>query len=145
MVKTKIVVLKKKKLIYGTMFIILAILLISLIFIIFSDTNNDTPATQETSVIYRAGVYNSVLELNNTLLGLEVVLDKDHINSVRLVNLDEATQTMYPLIEPALTDISNQLSAGVALSDIVLSESSKYTQTLLLNSIRETIAKAKLP
>ena len=145
MVKTKIVVLKKKKLIYGTMFIILAILLISLIFIIFSDTNNDIPATQETSVIYRAGVYNSVLELNNTLLGLEVVLDKDHINSVRLVNLDEATQTMYPLIEPALTDISNQLSAGVALSDIVLSESSKYTQTLLLNSIRETIAKAKLP
>ena len=145
MVKTKIVVLKKKKLIYGTMFIILAILLISLIFIIFSDTINDTPATQETGVIYRAGVYSSVLELNDTLLGLEVVLDKDHINSVRLVNLDEATQTMYPLIEPALTDISNQLSAGVALSDIVLSESSKYTQTLLLNSIRETIAKAKLP
>ena len=145
MVKTKIVVLKKKKLIYGALLLILAILLLSLIVIFSSNENKETPATQETGAVYRAGVYTSVIELNDTLLGLEVVLDKDHINSVRLVNLDEATQTMYPLIEPALTDISNQLSAGTALSDIILSESSKYTQTLLLNSIRDTIAKAELP
>ena len=145
MVKTKIVVLKKKKLIYGTMLLILAILLLSLIVIFFSNDAEDMPSTQETGIIYRAGVYTSVIELNDTLLGLEVVLDKDHINSVRLVNLDEATQTMYPLIEPALEDISGQLSAGTALSEITLSESSKYTQTLLLNSIRDTIAKAELP
>ena len=145
MVKTKIIVLKKKKLIYGTMLFILAILLVSLILIFFSKDTNETPATQETSAIYRAGVYTSVIELNDTLLSLEVVLDKNHINAVYLVNLDEATQTMYPLIEPALTDISNQLAAGTALSDIILSESSKYTQTLLLNSIRNTIAKAQLP
>ena len=145
MVKTKIVVLKKKKLIYGAMLLILAIVLLSLLVIFSSNQNSDTPATQETGVIYRAGVYTSVLELNDTLLSLEVVLDKDHINSVRLVNLDEATQTMYPLIESSLTDISNQLSAGIALSDIILSESSKYTQTLLLNHIRDTIAKAELP
>ena len=145
MVKTKIIVLKKKKLIYGTMLFILAILLLSLIVIFSSKDTSDAPATQETGAIYRAGVYTSVIELNDTLLSLEVVLDKNHINAVYLVNLDEATQTMYPLIEPALTDISNQLSAGVALSDIVLSESSKYTQTLLLNHIRDTIAKAKLP
>ena len=143
--KTKIVVLKKKKLIYGAMLLILAILLLSLIVIFSSHDTEDTPATQETGVIYRAGVYTSVIELNDTLLGLEVVLDKDHINSVRLINLDEATQTMYPLMEPALNDISNQLSAGIALADITLSESSKYTQTLLLNSIRDTIAKAQLP
>ena len=145
MVKTKIIVLKKKKLIYGAMLLILAIVLLSLLVIFSSNQNSDTPATQETGVIYRAGVYTSVLELNDTLLSLEVVLDKDHINSVRLVNLDEATQTMYPLIESSLTDISNQLSAGIALSDIILSESSKYTQTLLLNHIRDTIAKAELP
>ena len=145
MVKTKIIVLKKKKLIYGTMLFILAILLVSLILIFFSKDTNETPPTQETSAIYRAGVYTSVIELNDTLLSLEVVLDKNHINAVYLVNLDEATQTMYPLIEPALTDISNQLAAGTALSDIILSESSKYTQTLLLNSIRNTIAKAQLP
>ena len=104
----------------------------------------DTTVPAYTDLMFILSRY-ELLELNDTLLGLEVVLDKDHINSVRLVNLDEATQTMYPLIEPALTDISNQLSAGVALSDIVLSESSKYTQTLLLNHIRDTIAKAKLP
>lgn len=145
MVKTKIVVLKKKKLIYGAMLLILAILLLSLIMIFFSKDTKESPAIQETGVIYRAGVYTSVIELNDTLLGLEVVLDKDHINSVRLVNLDEATQTMYPLIEPALADISDQLAAGTAISEITLSESSKYTQTLLLNSIRNTIAKAELP
>ena len=145
MIKTKIIVLKKKKLIYGVMLFILAIVILSLIFIFSSKDQKTSSMTQETSVMYRAGVYTSVLELNDTVLAMEVIVDENHINSVRLVNLDEATQTMYPLIEPALNDISEQLVAGTDISEITLSESSKYTQTLLLNSIRNTIAKAKLP
>ena len=91
---------------------------------------------------FRAGVYNSVMELNDSFLNLEVIVDTDHINSVRLVNLDEATAAMYPLMEPAAADISAQLAAGTPLEEVTLSESSKYTQTLLLEGIRSTLEKA---
>ena len=109
-----------------------------------SPTKNDTTDEQNVPTVatYRAGVYNSVIELNDSHLNLEVIVDTDHINSVRLVNLDEATAAMDPLMEPAAADISAQLAAGATLDEVTLSESSKYTQTLLLENIRRTLEKA---
>ena len=75
-------------------------------------------------------------------LNIEVVVDENHINSVRLVNIDESIATMYPLMQPAIESISEQLCKDVALDDIVLSDSSKYTQTMLLQAVEETLKKA---
>lgn len=93
---------------------------------------------------YTPGVYTSSIVLNDTSLNIEVVLDEDHINSVRVVNIDEATTTMYPLIQPALDDIFKQLEEGVDLESITLSEDQKYTQQLLLDAVKNTIAKATI-
>ncbi len=146
MAKTRIIVLKLKKLLRIGIPAALALILFVLLFVwLVSPKNNDTnngEIVNPTMATYRAGVYNSVIELNDSLLNLEVIVDTDHINSVRLVNLDEATSAMYPLMEPATADISAQLAAGTALSDVTLSESSKYTQTLLLEGIRSTLEKA---
>lgn len=70
------------------------------------------------------------------------MLDKDHINSIRLINLEDSVATMYPLMEPALDALAEQLTGGVALEDIKLSEESKYTQLLLMEVINQTLAKA---
>lgn len=149
MAKTRIVVLKLKKLLRIAIPVVLILALFLLLLFLFSskkDTKDDgdsiPPAATAT---YRAGVYTSVIELNNSLLNLEVVVDTEHINSVRLINLDEATAAMYPLIEPAAADISAQLAMGTALEDVTLSENSKYTQTLLLEGIRATLKKATPP
>ena len=64
-----------------------------------STSDNDAP-------IYKAGVYTSQMTLNNATLNLEVVVDQDHINSVRFVNLDQDVSTMYPLVKPALEEIA---------------------------------------
>ncbi len=146
MAKTRIIVLKLKKLLRIGIPVALVLVLFVLLLVFFvspknNHTDNGEPITP-TVATYRAGVYNSVIELGDSLLNLEVVVDTDHINSVRLVNLDEATSAMYPLMEPAAADISAQLSAGTALSDVTLSESSKYTQTLLLEGVRSTLEKA---
>jgi len=148
MAKTRIIVLKLKKLLRFAVPAALALILIIFLLILFvspKHKNNDNEIVAPTTALYRAGVYSSVISLNDSLLNLEVVVDADHINSVRLVNLDEATAAMYPLMEPAAADISAQLSAGTPLSDVTLSESSKYTQTLLLGGIRATLEKAMLP
>lgn len=145
MAKTRIIVLKLKKLLRIAIPAVLVLVLIIVLFALFSspkeeDTKSETVVP--TVSTYRAGVYNSVIALNDSFLNLEVVVDTDHINAVRLVNLDEATAAMYPLMEPAIADISMQLSSGTSLSDVTLSESSKYTQTLLLEGIRNTLEKA---
>lgn len=145
MAKTRIIVLKLKKLLRIAVPVAIVLVLFLLLLLFFSPTGGDEgngEVVTPSDAAYRAGVYTSVVELNDSLLNLEVVVDENHINSVRLVNLDEATAAMYPLMEPAIADISAQLSAGTALEDITLSESSKYTQTLLLDSIRTTLEKA---
>ncbi len=145
MAKTRIIVLKLKKLLRIAIPVALVLVLSVFLLILFiSPAKNDTNEEQITPTVatYRAGVYNSVIELNDSHLNLEVIVDTDHINSVRLVNLDEATAAMYPLMEPAAADISAQLAAGTSLDEITLSESSKYTQTLLLEGVRNTLKKA---
>ena len=149
MAKTRIIVLKLKKLLRIAIPAALVLALFVLLFVLFispknDDTNNGETVTP-TAATYRAGVYNSVIELGDSFLNLEVVVDTDHINSVRLVNLDEATAAMYPLMEPAAADISAQLAAGTSPDNVTLSESSKYTQTLLLEGIEKTLEKAEIP
>ena len=147
MAKTRIIVLKLKKLLRIAIPVLLGIILLIFILAFFfanNESQKHTPSepVAPTMTTYRAGVYNSVIALNDSVLNLEVIVDTDHINSVRLVNLDEATAAMYPLMEPAAADISTQLAAGTALEDVTLSESSKYTQTLLLEGIEKTLEKA---
>ena len=146
MAKTRIIVLKLKKLLRIGIPSLLALVLLILLIVWFvspeNGNNNSGENVTSTVATYRAGVYNSVVELGDSFLNLEVVVDTDHINSVRLVNLDEATAAMYPLMEPAAADLSAQLSSGVALEELTLSESTKYTQTLLLEGIKSTLEKA---
>ncbi len=137
----KIVVIHLKEIIYTALFAGLGILLIILLVIMFLNKKDDTTATM-TGIQYTPGVWNSTLVLNDTELNLEVVLDKDHINSIRIVNIDEAITTMYPLVEPSLNEIAEQLINGADIDSIEVSEDSKYTQTLLLDAIKATLAKA---
>jgi hypothetical protein len=142
--KTKIVVIHLKEIIYTALFAGLGILLVILLVIMFLNKKDDTTATM-TGTQYTPGVYNSTLVLNDTALNLELVLDKDHINSVRIVNIDDTITTMFPLVEPSLNDIAEQLINGVDIDSIVISDDSKYTQTLLLDAIKATLVKATVP
>jgi hypothetical protein len=143
MSKTKIVVIQLKEIIYTVIFVGLGILLILLLIFMFlpnKDKKNDSANQEHT---YKAGVYTSELTLNGTTLNLEVVLDQNHINSVQLVNTSEAVKTMYPLVESSLKDIEKQLSNDVSVDDIKVSKDSQYTETLLLDTIKNTLAKAE--
>lgn len=140
MSKTKIFVIHLKEIIYTAIFAGLGILLILLLIIMFLNKKDNSEPTMATK--YTPGVWTSSIVLNDTSLNVEVVLDEDHINSVRIVNIDEATTAMFPLIQPALEDISEQLEDGVDLDSIKLSEDHKYTQQLLLDAVKATIAKA---
>lgn len=141
MSKTKIVVIHLKEIIYTALFAGLGILLIILLIIMFLKNKDDSTSTMNTKK-YTPGVWTSSILLNDTTLNLEVVLDANHINSVRIVNIDDAITTMYPLVEPSLESITTQLYKDVDIDNVVISEDSKYTEQLLVDAIKSTLEKA---
>ena len=92
---------------------------------------------------YTAGVYTSSITLNNQSVDIQVVVDKDHIKSASIVNLDESVAAMYPLLTTSMDAISAQLAAGVSIDDIRYESSSRYTSQVLLSAIAQAIDKAR--
>ena len=127
--KTKIVVFHMKELIYTAIFVGLAILFIILMVCMF-DKKGDDKKTKET-MKYQAGVYTSSILFNDNVLDVEVAVDEKKIKSISLVNLDESTATMYPLVEPALESLSEQIYKKQSLENITYSEENQYTSMVL--------------
>lgn len=96
------------------------------------------------TVSYSAGVYTQAITLNDSMVNVEVVVDKDHINSIALVNLDESVAAMYPLMQPALDNISQQIYESQSVDNIKYSKDSQYTSTILLQAITQAVEKAKV-
>lgn len=134
--KTKIVVFHLKELVYTGLFVLLGILFIILLVVMFSPGKDDSDAA------YVPGVYTTSLTLRDQSMDIEVVVDENNINSIRMVNLSEAVTTMFPLMEPSLNDLSNQIIASQSLEGITYSEENKYTALLLLDAIRLSLEKA---
>ena len=145
--KTKIVVIHVKELIYTGIFAALGILFIVLLIIMFlpDEEKKETSAvvTQTTSNTYIPGVYTTSLILNDNVVEIEVTVDEHNINSVRLVNLDEAVTTMYPLIQPSFEDLANQIITLQSLDGVTYPEESKYTSMILLDAITSSLEKAQ--
>ena len=151
--KTKIVVLHMKELIYTAIFAALGILFIVLLIMMFlpdkeEDSATDSSVTEEGSVatvsdaLYIPGVYTTELVLGNQSIDVEVIVDKNSITSIRMVNLNEAITTMYPLLEPTFESICSQVYELQTLEGVTYSSDSKYTSLVLLESIRSSLDKA---
>ena len=133
--KTKIVVLHMKEIIYTAVFAVFAIILILLLLVMF------LPKAKETSEKihkYQPGVYNSDLTLGNTALTVEVT----EITSIRFANLDETVTASYPLIQPAIEEIAQQIIDTQSLENISYSEENPYTAQVIINAIQEALKKA---
>lgn len=107
-------------------------------------TPTPAPGATPEANLYIPGVYTTVIALNDTYLNLEVVVDANHINSVRIVNTDEAITTMYPLVESSITSISEQLCNDIPLESVTFNEESKYTQSVLLDAVEVALDKARV-
>jgi uncharacterized protein with FMN-binding domain len=70
-------------------------------------------------------------------------VDSSHINSISLVNLDEATAAMYPLMQPALDNLSQQIYEKQSLENISYGDDSQYTSMVLLQAIQAALDKAR--
>ena len=138
--KTKIVVLHMKRIVF-TGIVIGLILIFAVCLMLFlkpkDNSMDDTVPTMSTP-----GVYTSSVQLGDAALDIQVAVDENHINSISLVNLDETMETMYPLVRPALDELSEQITANQSLDDITYSQNNQYTSIVLLSAIEEALEKA---
>lgn len=141
--KTKIVVLRMKQLIFTGILAVLGILLILLLLAMFLHKDNDTGETVPT-MKYSPGVYTSSVMLNDTAVDVQVIVDENNINSISLVNLDDTVETMYPLVKPAMEELSKQIIDSQSLEEVTYSQNNQYTSIVLLNAIKDAIEKASL-
>ena len=92
--------------------------------------------------MYTPGVYTSSVMIDQNAVDVQVAVDENHINSISLVNLDETMETMYPLVEPTLDELSEQILSQQSLTDITYSQNNQYTSMLLLEAISDALEKA---
>lgn len=154
--KTKIVVFHMKELIYTAIFAALGILFIVLLIMMFLPDKEESPSpdnsvSEESSTaadsdaIYIPGIYTTELVLGNQSIDVEVIVEKNTISSIRMVNLSDAVTTMYPLLEPTFESICSQVYELQTLEGVTYSTDTKYTSLVLLEAIQNSLDKALVP
>ena len=140
--KTKIVVLHMKELIYTAIFVGLGILLIMLLLFMFLPKKDKDNSVE--TMKYVAGVYTSSILFNDSALDVQVIVDENKINSISLVNLNETVATMYPLVEPALEEVADQIIKTQSVENISYQADNQYTTIMLLNAVENALEKAEI-
>ena len=64
---------------------------------------------------------------------------------IDLENLEESVSVMYPLMEPALEELTSQILETQSLDNISYAEDRQYTSMLLLDAIASSLEQAKNP
>ncbi len=143
---TKIIVLKSKELIYTGIFIILGVLLVLLLFYMFSPNDKPENETSSTEAVttYAPGIYTSSLNLGGAQLQVCVTVDKDAISHVDIKNLDETVTAMYPLITPSLDEINSQITSVNSLSEITYSSDTQYTSIIIMEAVKQALVPAEV-
>lgn len=150
MSKPKIMVFRMRELIYTIIFAVLAIILLILVFFMFRpkeatkemEKSASAPGKAQEST-YRAGVYRTSLTLSDHAVDVEVTVDDNQINGIRLVNLGESVAAMFPLVEPAFDELAKQICESQSTDGITCSQENKYTSQILFQAIQNSLAKAR--
>lgn len=149
--KTKIVVLRMKEIIYTAIFIGLILFLILLFLFMFrpgkkknTETDTSSAPTEATTASYTPGVYSASIVLGSQNANVEVTVDAERITSVSLVPLSDSVSAMYPLMQPAMDVLAEQIVTVQSLEGLEYPAGSQYTSTALVNAVRTALNKARI-
>ena len=141
--KTKIIVLHMKELIVAGILTALGLFLILLLILLFVPQKESAEQTLSPES-FHPGIYKSELYLGGNAIEVETILEQDHISSIRLLNLDEAITTAYPLLMPTMDYVCAQVLENQSVEDVELEPSAKYTTLVLLDAISNCLEKARV-
>lgn len=91
---------------------------------------------------YIPGVYTASVPLGDSAADVEVTLNADRIQAIRLVNLSEATAAAFPLVSPSFENISSQILTKQSTDEVTAPAENRYTSQLLLSVISGILQRA---
>lgn len=138
--QTKILVLHMKELVYTAIFLVLGVILVILLVTMFGTGQKESPTAE--SAAYVPGVYTSSIEFQNHSVDVQVIVDKNRIKDVSLINLEDSVSVMYPLMEPTIEHLCDQILEQQSLDGITYEAENQYTSAVLLNAIDHALKKA---
>lgn len=100
-----------------------------------------TSSDQSVANTYIPGVYTASITLNGNPVDVQVTVDKNNINSIELKNLSDSVTTMYPMIENSFNSLAKSVIETGSTDNITYSSENKYTSTILLDAIKNALAK----
>ncbi len=158
--QTRIVILKMRNIIYTGIFIFLILVLGVLLYLMFgrpagstgdssspvsSAVSNMANLSESGTSLYYPGCYNSVLKLGDYSVDISVTVSSDRIESIHLADVPEEVTSAYPLLEPALEDLSEKIITTQSTEYLTYDENMQYTQTAITDTINTALKKAVAP
>ena len=178
---TKIVVLRRKELLYTGIFAALGVLFVILLLMLLlpgkgADTSSGAPDSPDSTTAtempdnvadlgrssqfsdaedvstgavagadntYIPGIYTTELILGSETANVEVIVSDHAITSVSLADPSETLTTMYPLLEPTMESLNDQLCEMQDPSQVTYSAETRYTSLVLLEAVKASLEKAK--
>ena len=160
---TKIVVLRRKELLYTGIFAALGVLFIILLLMLLlpgkdtdasygtPDSPDDTAATEmpdNVADLGRSSQFSDAEDVSELILGsetvnVEVIVNDHAITSVSLADASEALTTMYPLLETTMESLNDQLCEMQDPEQVTYSAETRYTSLVLLEAVKASLEKAK--
>ena len=67
---------------------------------------------------------------------------EDHISDITLHAQDSTLSSLYPLLEPSMASLSQQICETQSFDNLSISEDASYTSQLLLDAISASVAMA---
>ena len=101
--------------------------------------------TATAGAAYTPGVYTSSITLGGNAVDVAVTVSETRIESIAFNNLSEAVETMYPLMQPALDNLADQICETQSLDGLDYSEEAQYTSQVILGAVERALEKAAAP
>ena len=92
---------------------------------------------------YIPGIYTTELLLGSETVNVEVIVSDHAITSVSLADPSETLTTMYPLLEPTMESLNDQLCEMQDPEQVTYSAETRYTSLVLLEAVKASLEKAK--
>lgn len=129
-----------KELVYTAIFAVLGIILVILLVTMFGGDKKE-PA-KAASATYIPGIYTSSIDFKNRSVDVQVIVDKNHIKDISLVELTDSVAVMYPLMEPTIEHLRDQIVEQQSLEGITYESENQYTSAVLMHAIDQALQKA---
>ena len=135
----RIYVVQLREILKMLLFALVGLAIILLLIYFFAPKEKETEVTE----LYVPGTYSAAIMVKEGPITVDVIVTEKEIVSVTLRNLTEAHETLYPLLKPAMAQISEEVVKAQG-TDVVIPDQYSVTGATLLTAVKQALTQAVL-